>query len=514
MRNSAVKICVGMILLATACGGSLSAKTSESCKEVTKYEATWESLKQYEVPEWFKDDKFGIFIHWGVYAVPAYGNEWYPRNMYIKDPEEQNITSEDEEDIFAYHRRTWGDQKTFGYKDFVPLFKAEKWDPDEWAELFKKTGARFVVPVAEHHDGFAMYDSNHTRWNSAKMGPKRDIVGDLGKALKQHGIKLGASTHYAYNWHYYTHSKDYDTGDTKNWDLYGKPHSDENFKEFQEHWYARTVDIVDKYEPWILWFDFGFVKPEYKEYRKKIAAHYYNKGLEWGKGVVLQFKYDKAYPYGTAVLDLERGKLDSTRPMAWQTDTSVSNKSWGYVENDDFKTVDSLVDDLVDIVSKNGVLLLNVGPKADGTIPDEAVETFLGIGEWLKMNGEAIYETRPWHTYGEGPTKIHGGDMGEAEGRPEYTGEDIRFTTKGNVFYAICLAWPGEQVTIKSLGERTLLSKGQGKIKDIRMLGSSVRLEWERDDEGVTVELPEVKPCDYAQVLKITLDGDVIGVVK
>jgi alpha-L-fucosidase len=512
MRMGIIVICLFSLLFTIGCGDSGAMKAGTDTKTAVKYEATWDSLKQYEVPEWFKDDKFGIFIHWGVYAVPAYGNEWYPRNMYINDPDEQNITGEDEEDIFAYHKRVYGDQKTFGYKDFIPLFKAENWDPQEWAKLFKKTGARFVIPVAEHHDGFAMYNSSHTRWNSANMGPKRDIVGELGKALKKRGIKLGASTHYAYNWDYYTHSDDYDTGDSENWGLYGKPHNDENFKEFQEHWYARTVDIVDKYEPWILWFDFGFVEPEYEEYRKQIAAYYYNKGLEWGKGVVLQFKYDEAYPYGTAVLDLERGKLDTIRPMVWQTDTSVSNKSWGYVENDDFKTTDSLVDDLVDIVSKNGVLLLNVGPKSDGTIPDEVVETLLGIGEWLKMNGEAIYETRPWHTYGEGPTKIHAGDMGEAQGRPEFTGQDIRFTTKGNNLYAICLAWPGEEVTIQSLGNRTPISEGS--IKHIRMLGSIESLEWKQDDDGLTVWLPEKKPCDYAHVLKITFNGDVIGVVK
>jgi alpha-L-fucosidase len=227
------------------------------------YEPTWESLKNYKAPEWFKDDKFGIFIHWGVYAVPDYGNEWYPRNMYRK-----------EHDVFAYHKKTWGDQSKFGYKDFIPMFKARKWDPAEWADLFKKSGARFVVPVAEHHDGFAMYDSSHTKWNSVQMGPRRDVVGELAKAVRARGIKLGASTHYAFNWKYYAHSDEFDTNNPAYFGLYGKPHDPKApaSKEFIEHWYARVVDIVDRYQPDVLWFDFGFNESEFEPYRKKIAA--------------------------------------------------------------------------------------------------------------------------------------------------------------------------------------------------------------------------------------------------
>jgi len=464
------------------------------------YDATWESLQKYRAPEWFKDAKFGIFIHWGVYAVPAYGSEWYPRHMYRQKRRE-----------FEYHKATWGDQSKFGYKDFVPMFKAEKWDPQKWAELFRKSGARFVVPVAEHHDGFAMYDSSHTKWNSVQMGPRRDIVGELGEAVRRQGMRLGASTHYAHNWRYYPHSSEFDTNDPAYYALYNKPRSPDApaSREFLEHWYARVKDIVDKYEPSVLWFDFGFNRPEFEPYRKKICAYYYNKDAEWGKGVVLQYK-NKAFPDGSAVLDLERGKMDRIRFMVWQTDTSISRKSWGYIENDEFKSTDSLVDDLIDIVSKNGVLLLNVGPKADGTLPDEARDIFLGIGKWLSLNGQAIYGTRPWHMYGEGPTQGGSGHMAERKGQAAaYSGSDIRFTTKPTVLYAICLDWPGKEVLISSLSSSTFLCRGG--IADIRMLGDGQALKWSRDATGLKVELPEARPCDYAYVLKIRLNGQLLG---
>ncbi len=464
------------------------------------YEPTWESLKRYRVPRWYKDAKFGIFIHWGVYAVPARGTEWYPRHMYREKSR-----------FFKYHKETWGDQSKFGYKDFVPLFKAERWDPDAWAKLFADAGARFVVPVAEHHDGFAMYASSHTRWNSVDMGPHRDVLGELGAAVRKHGMKLGASTHYAHNWRYYPHDDRFDTNDPRYYDLYNTPHSEDTpaSAEFLEHWYARTKEIVDKYQPSVLWFDFGFNRAPFEPYRRKIAAYYYNKGIEWGKPVVLNYKMD-AFPDGAAVLDLERGKLGGIRFMVWQTDTSVSRKSWGYIEDDEFKSTDSLVDDLVDIVSKNGVLLLNVGPKADGTIPEPAKQILLGIGRWLRLNGEAIYGTRPWHTFGEGPTVPRSGHQTERKNKMiTYKPGDIRFTTKPNVLYAICLAWPGQKVNISSLSTRTYLCKGG--IRDIRMLGDGVALKWKRDASGLTVEMPQQKPCDYAYVLKIRLNGRLLG---
>ena len=490
--------------------GIIIALAGTSCtqmnQQATRFEPTWDSLTQYETPKWNMDDKFGIFIHWGVYAVPAAGSEWYPRNMYNKD-----------DPLFEHHKKTWGDQSTFGYKDFVPKFRAENWDPEAWAELFERSGARYVVPVAEHHDGFAMYDSSHTRWNSVIMGPRRDICGELAKAVRKRGMKFGVSTHYAWNWRYYFKDESFDNVNPANADLYGVNHAPkaEASPEFMAHWYARTKELIDKYQPDLLWFDFGFCYPEFEVSRREIAAYYYNKGIEWNKGVVLNYKRwtkpaegvtQVAFPDGAGTLDLEREKSPHIREFFWQTDTSISKKSWGYIENDEFKSPDRLVDDLVDIVAKNGCLLLNVGPRADGTIPQEAQDILLAIGRWLQMNGEAIYETRPWKISGEGPTGTAEGHLSEGKNKP-YTAEDIRFTQDGKHLFAIVLDRPKDnRVVITSLRENAAV--GMTEIKSIKLLGSKAQLNWSRNAQGLNVQLPDEKTGDYAHVLKITPKGD------
>ena len=465
------------------------------------FEPNWESLKQYTTPDWNMDAKFGIFIHWGAYAVPAHGNEWYPRRMY-----------QPSDNIFAYHKETWGDQSKFGYKDFIPMLKAEKWNPEDWAELFEKSGAKYVVPVAEHHDGFAMYDSSHTKWNSKNMGPKRDICGELAAAVRKRGMKFGVSSHYAWNWRYYNIQDDFDNSDPQYQALYGKRHAEGEpaSDEFIAHWYARTKELIDKYQPDLLWFDFGFCFPEFEQDRKKIAAYYYNKGIEWNKGVVLNYKRwtkpaegvtEVAFPDGAGTLDLEREKSPRIREFFWQTDTSISKKSWGFIENDEFKSPNTLVDDLVDIVSKNGCLLLNIGPGADGSIPQEAQDILLSIGEWLNVNGESIYNTRPWTIYGEGPTGVAEGHLSEGKNKP-FTAEDIRFTQKDGALYVIALEWPEDgvlKITSLNSGNKLL----DAKIQSIRMLGSNDALKWNQDSNSLSVRLPHEKPCDYAYVFRI-----------
>ncbi len=481
----------------------LMAAMAAPAQKQAAYEPTWESLKQYKAPAWYEDAKFGIFIHWGVYAVPAYGNEWYPRRMYQKfRTDSKGNVAKTEDPVWGFHAARFGPRSKFGYKDFVPMFKAEKFNAAEWAELFRKSGARYVVPVAEHHDGFAMYASSQTKWNSAQMGPRSDVLGEIAAAVRKRGMVLGASTHYAFNWRYYTFGQDFDTNDPANSGLYGKPHPPDApaSPEFLEHWYARTKEIVDKYQPQVLWFDFCIRYPEFEPYRKKIAAYYYNQGRAWKRGVALNYK-GTDFPEGTAVLDIERGKLDKTRDMVWQTDTSISLKSWGYIEDDEFRNADSLVDDLVDIVSKNGVLLLNVGPKADGTIPDQEQKVLLEIGKWLGVNGEAIYGTRPWKVFGEGPTEVLSGGFTDRKSKP-FTAQDIRITRKGDVLYAIVLDWPGSQLVVKSLAASNL---GPRKIAFVRLLGSKQNLKFKQEAGGLTVEMPSEKPCDYAYALKIAL---------
>ena len=480
------------------------------------FQPTWKSLENYKIPEWYKDAKFGIFIHWGVYCVPAYSNEWYPRWMYV----DKSIWGLN---IYQHHRQTYGPQAKFGYKDFIPQLTAEQFDADRWAGLFREAGAKYVVPVAEHHDGFPMYDCSYTKWNAAKMGPKRDVVGELEKAVRKQGMRFGVSSHRAFNWVYYFRRPDFDTVDPENCGLYGrnlpylnrdgfinvdKNHWPPHDKQFKDDWLARTCELVDKYQPDLVWFDFAIAPNWVKTYDTNpfadhlelFAAYYYNKAAARGADAIINYKFN-AFPEKAAVLDLERSKMDAIRRPFWQTDTAVSENSWGYIKDHKYKPVDRLVDDLVDIVSKNGCLLLNVGPRPDGTIPEHEQQMLREIGQWLKVNGEAIYNTRHWKIFGEGPTRTATGHLSEDKNKP-FTAEDIRFTSKGNVLYAIALAWPeGGELTIKSLKSNSPHYPQQ--IATIKMLGSDAELEWTRDKTGLKIALPQTKPHEHAYVFRI-----------
>jgi alpha-L-fucosidase len=463
------------------------------------FQPSWPSLEGYKVAQWYEDAKFGIFIHWGVYAVPAFSSEWYPRNMYVQNSP-----------VFKHHVEKYGPQLKFGYKDFIPLFKAEKYNPDAWAELFKKAGARYVVPVAEHHDGFPMYDCSFSEWCAAKMGPKRDLIGELAKAVRKQGLHFGVSSHRAEHWWFFDEGMQFDSDvkDPRYAGLYGpaQPRRIPGTKQesqpdqaFLDNWLARTAELVDKYRPEVVWFDWWIEQPVFQPYLQRFAAFYYNRGAQWKRGVAINYKL-KSFPEKAAVLDIERGKLDQLRGLLWQTDTSISLKSWGYIENDEFRPADSLVDDLVDIVSKNGLLLLNIGPRADGAIPEEAQKALLEIGKWLQVNGEAIYGTRPWKTFGEGPTQVLTGGFTDRK-QKAFTPQDIRFTTKGRTLYAIVMDWPGAEVTVKSLASGSGL-EGRA-VRSVELLGSKPAPKWTQDGAGLRVQLPAAKPCDYAYTLKI-----------
>ncbi len=456
------------------------------------YQDSWQSLEDFKVPKWYLDGKFGIFIHWGLYAVPGYMNEWYPRNMYIHGSRE-----------FKHHEENYGTHDKTGYKDYIPMFKAEKFEPADWADLFKKAGAKFVVPVAEHHDGFAMYDCGYSQWKVSKMGPQRDIIGELAKAIKKEEIVLGLSSHRAEHWWFMNGGMQYesDVRDPKYYTFYGPaaPDNTQPDEQYLMDWLIRTCELVDKYQPQLIYFDWWIEQPAFQPYLKKFGAYYYDRGKQWKKEVAINYK-NRAYPEKAAVFDIERGQLKEIRPRHWQTDTAVSKNSWGYVKNQDYKTVESIIQDFVDIVSKNGALLLNIGPKPDGTIPDEEQRMLLEIGEWLSINGEGIYGTRPWVLYGEGPTKIVEGSFTDTQRQP-FTGEDIRFTVKEKNLYAILLSWPGEQAVIKSLSKVSGLLKQ--KIQKVGLLGIKESLNWVQDNEGLKVTLPNQRPCEHAYVLKI-----------
>lgn len=476
---------------------------------VNKYEPNWESIGAYEIPEWFADAKFGIFIHWGAYSVPAYGSEWYPRRMYEKGQIRNGLGEVKEhakDDVYQHHKAKYGDPSEFGYKDFIPMFKGENFNAEQWIDLFAEAGAKYVIPVAEHHDGFAMYESSHTRWNAVDMGPKRDILGELAEATTAKGLKFGASSHFAFNWNYYTREPGWDTNDPQYADLYSRPHTQYEpcDEEFLKLWWDRTAEIIDKYEPEILWFDFYIDREEFVPYHPKLAAYYYNKGVEWDKEVVLQTKnfHMESFPAGTNVLDIERGKLADIRKFPWQTDTSVGKNSWGYVTNWISKSTKTLIHDLIDIVAKNGCMLLNVGPKADGTIPQDQADVLLEMGDWLKVNGEAIYGTRPWEIFGEGPTEVNMGHHSEGKNQA-FTAADFRFTEKDGTLYAIMLGWPTDgKAVIKSLAQGS--DYADQPVKSISLLGADKELEWSTTSKGVEISLPAEPVGTHAHTFKIS----------
>jgi alpha-L-fucosidase len=466
------------------------------------FRADWESLRDYKTPDWYQDAKFGIFIHWGLYSVASFANEWYSRNMYQKDSPE-----------YKHHIASYGPQNKFGYKDFIPMFKAEHFDPHAWAQLFREAGAKYVVPVAEHHDGFPMYSSDLTDWCAAKMGPRRDIVGELANAIRGEGLHFGASSHRAEHDWFFEGGRgfDSDVNDPKYADFYGPAHArflrpefDHNLIEdwtyvspaYMDDWLARSAEIVEKYHPDLIYFDWWIGQPSFRNHLSRFAAFYYNSGRQRGTDTVIDYK-DHAFQETAGTLDIERGQLTDIRRPYWQTDTSLSNASWGFVENDTYKTPEFVIHQLADIVSKNGNLLLNVGPRPDGTIPEQAQSVLREVGAWLKVNGEAIYGTRPWTQYGEGPTQIVGGAFHDTEAKP-FTPHDIRFTTKGKNLYAIALGWPGDgRLTIHALAASKI------KVSGVTLLGSEATVQWSQGSDGLEMTLPTQAPGKYAYAFRI-----------
>ncbi|WP_425492533.1 alpha-L-fucosidase [Dyella jiangningensis] len=465
----------------------------------------WQTLTAYRTPDWYRDAKFGIFVHWGVYSVPAFKGEWYPRHMYEREGENS--------DRYRHQLATYGPMPKMGYKDLIPLFKAEHFDPQAWAKLFHDAGARYVVPVAEHHDGFAMYDSKLSDWTAVKMGPHRDVIGDLAKAIRAQGMKLGLSSHRAeHDWFYeYGRTFDSDVNDPRYAALYGPAHrlmsaKGEDGQEvdwtfvsdaFLADWLARSAEIVQDYHPDLMYFDWWIGQPRFRGPLAEFAAFYYNQAAARQQGVVLNYKLNDMRP-GTGTLNIERGQAAGIREQPWQTETSVSPDSWGYAEGDTYKSPDEVVQLLADVVSKNGNLLLNVGPKADGTIPDEARSILQSVGQWLRANGEAIYGTRPWHRFGEGPTEVAAGTMQDTKTKP-YTSEDFRFTTKGDVLYAIEMEWPAN-------GEALIHSIDAGmKVASVTLLSTGKPIAFKQQADGLHLTLPKQPSGAHAYAYRIAL---------
>lgn len=463
--------------------------------------------KSNPVPEWFKDAKFGIYFHWGVYSVPAYANEWYPRSMYIKG------TSENK-----HHEEVYGDPSLWPYSNFItgakdkqgnfvkfaPKLKSEggKFDPEEWAKLFADAGAGFAGPVAEHHDGFSMWASKVNPWNAKDTGPKLDLVRLITDAIRKNGMKVILSMHHAYNiTGFYEAVPPQD--DSKLKMLFGQQGKEKN----EELWLDKHKEIIDNYKPDIIWQDFNLhiiSQPILLQF----LSYYYNKANEWNKEVVATYKDGLNKKCG--VLDYERGGPADLTDYYWLSDDAISSSSWSYIEGIGYYSKKQILQGLIDRVSKNGNLLLNISPKADGTIPQEQKDVLLAMGAWLKKYGEAIYSTRAWEKYGEGPTKMgagHGVFIAPSEG----TAEDIRYTrSKDNTtLYAILLGWDAVQkeVVLHSLTSKRIDMKS---LKTVSLnngaSGKYVPLEFSQDTSGLIVQLPERPAEEMAYVLKLSFE--------
>jgi alpha-L-fucosidase len=471
------------------------------------FQPTEKSLKQYQCPEWFRDAKLGIWAVWGPESVPQQG-DWYAHRLY--DPNDG---------AYKYHVEHYGHPSRFGFKDIIPLWKAERWDPERLMGLYKKAGAKYFCMIAEHHDNFDCWNSQRRKWNSVNMGPKRDIAAEWQQAAKKHGLRFGMTEHLAASWWFYSVAKGadkkgplagvpYDGADPRYADLYwvGNEQPKENYycphgpTHIKQAWFDRVEEMVDRYHPDLLYSDSPLPYPD--EFGRKLLARYYNDSARRHDGRVEAVYTCKQDSQGMWVQDLERGVMDKICPVPWQTDTCVGG--WYYDLNlakaHGYKSTATVIQMLCDIVSKNGNLLLNFPPRPDGTLDDDELKILDGMAAWTAINGEAIYGTRPWKIFGESSRKLQGGMFNE--GALHYTAKDIRFTAKGNALYAVVLGWPEDRrLTVRSL------AAASGRITGVTLLGHSGDLPLSQTADGLIITLPEKKPCEHAYALKVLGDN-------
>lgn len=483
----------------TVCAYAVAADDEPPEMALGPFRPTMESLKQYRCPAWFRDAKLGIWAHWGPQAVPMAG-DWYARNMYIQGHRQ-----------YEHHLAHYGHPSEHGYKDIIPLWKAEKWDPDRLMALYKRAGARYFVSMGCHHDNFDLWDSAHNPWNAVKMGPKRDVVGEWQKAARRHGLKFGVSEHLgaSFTWFQTSHGSDregpkagvpYDGADPRYWSLYHFPAEPgdtqwySNNPRWHWEWYRRIRDLVDRYKPDLLYTDGGV--PFGNQVGLSMIAHYYN--ADPGRvGTRSQVVYTcKQQSEGRWVDDLERGVMPGILPNPWQTDTSIGD--WYYNANWQYRDAAWVIRMLLDIVSKNGNLLLNIVQRPDGSLDPEVEQLLEQMAAWMEVHGEGVYGTRPWIVYGEGRVRARGGHFAEDFA---YSASDIRFTWKRGTLYAFALGKPADgKLVIRSLSTNA----GKGRVRNVRLLGYDGKVAWHQGGEGLTVALPTDRLSDIAVGLKIT----------
>jgi len=460
-----------------------------------KFEPTPESFKQYTYPEWFRDAKFGIWAHWGPQAVPRQG-DWYAKKMYIE-------TDND----YKWHVSHYGHPSKFGYKDIIPLWKAEKWNPEQLMALYKKVGAKYFVSMGTHHDDFFLWNSKIHRWNAVNMGPKKDVLGLWQAAAKKEGLRFGVSEHLgaSYTWFQSARGADksgpmagvsYDGVNPEFEDLYHPATTADdkawltNSPANQKNWLACITELIDLYHPDLLYSDSEL---PFGEIGRTMLAHYYNQGVSKNGSTDVVYTCKMRASEGRWVQDLERGAMDSISPYPWQTDTSIGD--WFYRTGQKYMTGTQVIQMLVDIVSKNGNLLLNVVQTPEGDLEPDVMNILNEIAAWTPANGEAIYGTRPWKIYGEGPTtrqKQEKGHFGGVKDVRPYESADIRFTTKGENLYAFCMGVPAGDVKIVSLGKNSKIS--DKKVASVKMLGCKEKLSWKQENEALVIAKPAKLP--------------------
>ena len=478
------------------------------------FKGTRESLREWQVPEWYRDAKFGIWAHWGPQSAVGYG-DWYARNMYIQGNKQ-----------YEYHVKTYGHPTRVGFKDLIPTWTADKFDPDHLLGVYKKAGAKYFCSMAVHHDNFDLWDSKYQkRWNAVATGPKRDIVGAFKKAADNHGLRFAVSEHLApsYHWFSTSHMSDktgpltgvpYDGANPDYADLYhelpkyypygyGLLNDRQAPQWWKQHYFNRIKDLVDKYQPDLLYTDGDIF---FEEYGLALVANLYNVDSNRHGGrceAVYTSKLPSDCAVGTCVQDWERGVAAGISANPWQTDTCIGE--WHYTREAQYKSPKYVIDLLVDIVSRNGNLMLNI-PLPNSGEPDYEERVILDeITKWMAINSEGIYGSRPWKIFGDGPVASapaseRGTRFNEA-GRKELTADEVRFTTKGGTLYAFIMGWPEKLALIKPLATSSPLSPP--KIRNVELLGYKDKVTWIQDEQGLTVVMPEQKSSDYAITLKI-----------
>ncbi len=500
-----------MLLSFVSCNNSSRSKNK---KVDAVFEETWESLATADrEPEWFKDAKFGIYFHWGLYSVPAYDNEWYPRWMYVPGREGWGGT------VYGYHEKTFGPLSEFNYHDFIPMFTAEHFDAVEWARLFEKSGARFAGLVAQHHDGFAMWGSKINPWNVKDMGPQQDILGELFSELKKRDLKTIATFHHARllqryatdtaawaknttdpGWDsHYPYHPDYitSTTDPQLRLLYGNISEDE----FHDYWLNQVNEVVDAYAPDMIWFDSWLdIIPE--NYRQKMVAHHFNTAVSRGQKPIAAHKQEDL-PANVGMLDMEQGGKTELSDDYWMTDITISYGSWCYTNGQRYKDPALVIRNMIDVWSKRGVVMLNISPMANGTIPEEQRDVLAALGQWIEKHQEAVYETRAYSTFGYGRAEFEESVFGGQTATMEYNHNDIRFTVSKDqkylFVYALGLPEPNTSFDVHHVAESD--------IRKVSVVGSGVELEWSKTDDLLTVTTPAASDMNaLATVFKVEFE--------